>query len=67
MTSGGGHPTGKADCQSLLSYGQIDSIFGPQTKTAVEHFQHDRNLTVDGAVGCAPGRRWAAAVRSRRN
>lgn len=44
-------------CQSLLSYGQIDSIFGPQTKTAVEHFQHDRNLTVDGVVGPAT---WAA-------
>ena len=36
---------------------QIDGIFGPVTKTAVEQFQRDSHLDVDGIVGHAT---WAA-------
>jgi peptidoglycan hydrolase-like protein with peptidoglycan-binding domain len=40
-----------------MSYNQIDGIFGPQTKTAVEEFQGEDHLTVDGIVG---PNTWAA-------
>jgi peptidoglycan hydrolase-like protein with peptidoglycan-binding domain len=40
-----------------LSYNQIDGIFGPVTKTAVEQFQSYSNLATDGVVGPAT---WAA-------
>jgi peptidoglycan hydrolase-like protein with peptidoglycan-binding domain len=40
-----------------LSYQQIDGIFGPVTKTAVEQFQKSAGLTVDGIVG---PKTWAA-------
>jgi peptidoglycan hydrolase-like protein with peptidoglycan-binding domain len=40
-----------------LSYTQIDGIFGPVTRMAVEQFQGDSNLDVDGIVGPAT---WAA-------
>ncbi|MBV9182159.1 MAG: peptidoglycan-binding protein [Acidobacteria bacterium] len=40
-----------------LSYEQIDGIFGPVTKTAVEQFQQEAHLAVDGIVGPAT---WAA-------
>jgi peptidoglycan hydrolase-like protein with peptidoglycan-binding domain len=40
-----------------LSYNQIDGLFGPVTKTAVEEFQSYSGLTVDGVVGPAT---WAA-------
>ncbi len=34
-----------------LSDKQIDGIFGPVTKTAVEQFQHQSKIAVDGIVG----------------
>jgi peptidoglycan hydrolase-like protein with peptidoglycan-binding domain len=40
-----------------LSYNQIDGIFGPVTKTAVEQFQGPAGLAVDGVVG---PNTWAA-------
>lgn len=49
-----------------LSYNQIDGIFGPVTKTAVEQFQRDSHLAVDGVVGPVTWARSAAAARSRR-
>jgi peptidoglycan hydrolase-like protein with peptidoglycan-binding domain len=41
----------------ILSYTQIDGIFGPVTKTAVEEFQKGSGLAVDGIVG---PHTWAA-------
>lgn len=40
-----------------LSDNQIDGIFGPVTKSAVEQFQKEASLAVDGIVGPAT---WAA-------
>lgn len=40
-----------------LSDNQIDGIFGPVTKTAVEEFQSEDGLAVDGIVGPAT---WSA-------
>jgi peptidoglycan hydrolase-like protein with peptidoglycan-binding domain len=40
-----------------LSDNQIDGIFGPVTKSAVEQFQNDAGLAADGIVGPAT---WAA-------
>jgi peptidoglycan hydrolase-like protein with peptidoglycan-binding domain len=40
-----------------LSDNQVDGIFGPVTKAAVEQFQHDAHLAVDGIVGPAT---WGA-------
>jgi peptidoglycan hydrolase-like protein with peptidoglycan-binding domain len=40
-----------------LSYTQIDGTFGAITKTAVEKFQTDKKLSVDGIVG---PKTWAA-------
>lgn len=41
----------------ILTDKQIDAIFGPVTKAAVEQFQGGRHLTVDGIVGPIT---WAA-------
>ncbi len=43
-----------------LSDNQIDGIFGPVTKTAVEQFQSQSGLTADGVVG---PNTWAALGR----
>jgi peptidoglycan hydrolase-like protein with peptidoglycan-binding domain len=43
--------------RQTLSYTQIDGIFGPVTKSAVEEFQSGAHLTPDGIVGPAT---WAA-------
>jgi len=40
-----------------LSYQQIDGVFGPVTKSAVEQFQKADGLGVDGTLGPAT---WAA-------
>jgi peptidoglycan hydrolase-like protein with peptidoglycan-binding domain len=40
-----------------LSYPQIDGVFGPVTKNAVEEFQQSGGLAVDGIVGPAT---WGA-------
>jgi peptidoglycan hydrolase-like protein with peptidoglycan-binding domain len=37
--------------QRGYSPGPIDGIFGEQTKTAVQRFQSDRGLVIDGIVG----------------
>jgi peptidoglycan hydrolase-like protein with peptidoglycan-binding domain len=34
-----------------LSYNQIDGVFGPVTKNAVEEFQQYSGLSVDGVIG----------------
>ena len=34
-----------------LSFNETEGIFGPVTKAAVEQFQHDNSITVDGIVG----------------
>ena len=44
------------EIQSLLtqrgySPGPVDGSFGPQTKPAVQRFQSDRGITIDGIVG----------------
>ena len=43
--------------RTALTDKQIDGIFGPVTKAAVEQFQRDRHLAFDGIVGPAT---WAA-------
>src|SRR5438105_686738 len=43
--------------RTLSDNHQIDGIFGPVTKSAVEQFQRDAHLAVDGVVGPAT---WGA-------
>lgn len=44
---------------NLYPVGNIDGIFGSRTQTAVENFQKDNNLQVDGIVG---NNTWAKLV-----
>lgn len=41
----------------------VDGQFGPHTMAAVERFQHDHGLAVDGIVGSVTRQRLAAGVR----
>jgi peptidoglycan hydrolase-like protein with peptidoglycan-binding domain len=44
-----------------LSFNQIDGNFGPVTRAAVEQFQHDAELAVDGIAGLQT---WAIPVQT---
>ena len=50
------------DSLNFLGYGTggLDGIFGAGTRTAVQSFQRQNALTVDGIVGCAT---WTALMR----
>ena len=47
------------DALNYLGYnsGNIDGLFGPNTRAAVVRFQRDNNLSADGIVGCNTWRR----------
>lgn len=49
------------DALNYLGYnsGNIDGIFGQNTRSAVVRFQRDNNLSADGIVGCNTWRRIA--------
>ena len=55
------------DALNTLGYnsGNIDGIFGNNTKNAVIRYQRARGLTPDGIVGCNTWRRLVADVRNR--
>ncbi|WP_329743301.1 XVIPCD domain-containing protein [Dyella sp. A6] len=44
---------------------KADGDFGPATRLAVEHFQHDHQLTVDGKVGLRTQQALHAALKER--
>ena len=46
----------------LVPTGAVDGVFGPKTQTAVEQFQQQNGLVVDGIVG---PRTWAELTRTR--
>jgi peptidoglycan hydrolase-like protein with peptidoglycan-binding domain len=50
-----------------LSVNETDGIFGPVTKAAVERFQHNNNIAVDGIVGPATWTKLLGRVVQRRS
>ncbi len=56
------------DALNTLGYnaGNIDGIFGENTKNAVIRFQKDKNLTADGIVGCNTWRELTRQIANSR-
>jgi peptidoglycan hydrolase-like protein with peptidoglycan-binding domain len=50
-----------------LSVNETDGVFGPVTKAAVEQFQHNNNIAVDGIIGPATWGKLLSRVIQRRS